>query len=209
MRSDQAPSGAATVAEPASTVPAIHGGGPAFGLGPRRAEFLTAAALVAAVLVVAFVGVLLNHDSGSAATHRLVGARGSATTRPVGQAPASAAAHGSAVTHGFTVARSARYGGLPSWLPKAKIPVGRVLQATSAHPALAIQGDVVSVHFASGRVLATAVGPTLPRRRGVSRCLRRPRARSSSPSPRRPAPSRSARPDSYSSTNCITSTTLG
>jgi hypothetical protein len=150
------------VAEPPSTVPTTHGGGRAFGLGPRRAVFIAAVVLVSAVLVIAFVGVLLNHNSGSAATHRLVAAHGSAAARPVSHAPLSAATRASAVTHGSTVARSAKYGGLPSWLPKAKIPVGRVLQASSAHPTLAIQGDTVSVHLARGRVLATAVGPTVP-----------------------------------------------
>ena len=55
-----------------------------------------------------------------------------------------------------------KYGGLPSWLPKAKVPVNRIVEASAAHPALAIQGDTVSVNLASGRVLATAVGPTVP-----------------------------------------------
>jgi len=40
--------------------------------------------------------------------------------------------------------------------------VNQVVQASAAHPALAIQGDSVSVDLASGRVLATAVGPTVP-----------------------------------------------
>jgi hypothetical protein len=55
-----------------------------------------------------------------------------------------------------------RYGGLPSWLPKAKIPVGRRVTASAAHPWLAVQGDTVSVDLARGRVLATAVGPVVP-----------------------------------------------
>jgi hypothetical protein len=56
----------------------------------------------------------------------------------------------------------ARYGGLPSWLPKATVPVGRTVKASAAHPALAIQGDTVAVELAHGRALATAVGPTVP-----------------------------------------------
>jgi len=56
----------------------------------------------------------------------------------------------------------AKYGGLPSWLPKATVPVDRVVQASSAHPALAIQGNTVSVELAGARVLATAVGPSVP-----------------------------------------------
>lgn len=55
-----------------------------------------------------------------------------------------------------------RYGGIPRWLPKAKVPVGRTLVATPAQPALGIEGDTVSVRLARGRVLATAVGPQIP-----------------------------------------------
>ncbi|MGO9248723.1 MAG: hypothetical protein ACLQQB_08665 [Solirubrobacteraceae bacterium] len=41
--------------------------------------------------------------------------------------------------------------------------MNRVVQASRAHPALAIQGDSVSVDLAHGRrVLATAVGPETP-----------------------------------------------
>jgi hypothetical protein len=55
------------------------------------------------------------------------------------------------------------YGALPSWLPKAKIPVDRIVQASAEHPQLAvIEGNTVSVHLPHGRVLATAVGPTVP-----------------------------------------------
>jgi hypothetical protein len=54
------------------------------------------------------------------------------------------------------------YGQIPSWLPKAKVPVGRVVVASAAHPRLAIQGDTVSAELAQGRVLVTAVGPSVP-----------------------------------------------
>jgi len=57
---------------------------------------------------------------------------------------------------------AARYGGLPSWLPKATVPVGRVATASESHPWLAIEGDTVSVRLPHGRVLATAVGPQVP-----------------------------------------------
>lgn len=57
---------------------------------------------------------------------------------------------------------AAKYGGLPSWLPKAKVRVGRVLQASAALPALSIEGEEVSVSLMGGRVLATAVGPEVP-----------------------------------------------
>ena len=54
------------------------------------------------------------------------------------------------------------YGGLPSWLPKAKVAVGRLVHASAAHPWLAIEGDTVSVALAHGAVKAIAVGPTVP-----------------------------------------------
>jgi len=57
---------------------------------------------------------------------------------------------------------AARYGGIPSWLPRPKVHVGRTVQASAAHPWLAIEGDTVAVHLARGRVLATAVGPAVP-----------------------------------------------
>ena len=55
-----------------------------------------------------------------------------------------------------------RYGQLPSWLPRAKVPVGRLVTATPAEPRLAVQGDTVAVHLPRGSVLATLVGPVVP-----------------------------------------------
>jgi len=55
-----------------------------------------------------------------------------------------------------------RYGGLPSWLPKAKVPVGRVLRASAAHPQLGIEGDTMVVQIGNAEVTATAVGPQVP-----------------------------------------------
>jgi hypothetical protein len=63
---------------------------------------------------------------------------------------------------GDQASAAARYGQLPGWLPKAKVSTGRVLQASSQHPRLAIQGDTLSVHLRGGAVLATAVGPAVP-----------------------------------------------
>jgi len=57
---------------------------------------------------------------------------------------------------------AATYGGLPTWLPKAKIPVGRVVQASAKRPWLAIEGDTISVQLAHGKTLVTAVGPEVP-----------------------------------------------
>jgi hypothetical protein len=81
-------------------------------------------------------------------------ARSSPPSRPAPSAasllaPSAAAAH-------------ERYGGLPSWLPKPKVTVGRVVHASAAHPWLAIEGDTVAVTLRRGQVLATAVGPVVP-----------------------------------------------
>jgi hypothetical protein len=59
-------------------------------------------------------------------------------------------------------APSPRYGGIPSWIPKAKIPVGRVAHASARHPWLAIEGDTVQVTLAGGSAELTAVGPQVP-----------------------------------------------
>jgi hypothetical protein len=57
---------------------------------------------------------------------------------------------------------AAKYGQRPSWLPTAKIPVGRLVTASAARPWLAVEGDTVAVHLAHGRVHAMTVGPTVP-----------------------------------------------
>lgn len=54
------------------------------------------------------------------------------------------------------------YGGLPSWLPKATVPVGRVLPASAARPQLGIEGDTMDVHVGRAVVTVTAVGPQVP-----------------------------------------------
>ena len=58
--------------------------------------------------------------------------------------------------------KASTYGQIPSWLPTPKVPVGRLVQASAAHPWLAIEGDTVSVHLSHGRLLAKAVGPAVP-----------------------------------------------
>jgi hypothetical protein len=132
MGSGQRPLVAVPTAESPRTASASHGGGRAFGLGPHRAA-RGAGAVLALVLLAVSVGVLLSRHSGSPAPH------GSSSARS-----------------------SARYGGIPSWLPKATVPVNRVVRASRAHSVLAVQGATVSVDLAHGRVLATAVGPTVP-----------------------------------------------
>ena len=58
--------------------------------------------------------------------------------------------------------REAHYGGIPSWLPHAKVRAERTLVANPSHPVLAIQGNSVSIRLGGARVLATAVGPSVP-----------------------------------------------
>jgi hypothetical protein len=55
------------------------------------------------------------------------------------------------------------YGQIPSWLPKAKLAVNRVVTASAAHPWLAVEGDTVSARLAGGHTLVAAVGPVVPR----------------------------------------------
>jgi hypothetical protein len=70
---------------------------------------------------------------------------------------------GSATSSPTRQASSASYGGLPSWLPRAKDPVGRIVKASATHPLLqGIEGETVAVRLARGSVEATAVGPAFP-----------------------------------------------
>ena len=62
---------------------------------------------------------------------------------------------------GRPVPRSGKYGGTPGWLQHATAAVGRTLAASSAHPALAIVGDPVSVDLTGGRMLARVGGPSI------------------------------------------------
>ena len=103
-----------------------------FGPGSRR----TLAITVAAVAILA-AGVILY------------------LSRPSGSPSAALFAPSRATAH-------ERYGGLPSWLPKARVAVGRVVHASAAHPWLAIEGDTVAVALAHGAVKAITIGPNVP-----------------------------------------------
>jgi hypothetical protein len=112
-------------------------GGRAAGLGPRGiARGAARGALVALAVAVVVVALAMSLSSGAL------------------RAGSTAA--------GAQRSSGARYGGLPSWLPKPKVRVNRLLTATPAHPALSIQGDTVAVDLPRGHVLATAVGPEVP-----------------------------------------------
>jgi hypothetical protein len=133
-----------------ATGPTISGtGGRASALGPRRALFAAiVAALLVATLIVSLSGVL-----GSGGT---TGARQSSAAR----SPAAVNAPSNASVTSSSV--SAKYGGLPRWLPKPKVRVRRSLTATPVHPVLSIQGETVAVDLPGGHVLATVVGPEVP-----------------------------------------------
>lgn len=137
---------------PATEPTASRVGGRASRLGPRRGVLAAGAGVLLALVLAVLGGVL---SSGGAA---------SGTRRPsISDAPArnDDRSSSSATTASHTRS-SAKYGGLPSWLPKPKTHVNRLLTASAAHPVLSIQGVTVAVDLSGGRVLATAAGPEVP-----------------------------------------------
>jgi hypothetical protein len=111
--------------------------------------------LVGGLVVVSMLIVGLKLALGAHIGHgRPAGARGE-PARPA--RPSTGLARPTAQT-----ASKAKYGGLPSWLPKATVPVGRVVHASAGHPVLGIEGDTVAVALGHGRALVTAVGPEVP-----------------------------------------------
>lgn len=77
-----------------------------------------------------------------------------------------AAAVVGAVIHRVGASRSTAphysYGGLPNWLPSTSLSTNRVLEASVAHPQMAIEGDVVKFQIASAQSTVVLVGPTVP-----------------------------------------------
>ena len=112
----------------------------------RRWRIVTAAA----VMIVAAAVALIVSSGKSGAPSR-------PNDRPVVHRAA-----GTAIGTPSAQASKAKYGGVPSWLPKATVRVGRVVTATPAHPRLAIEGDTVAVRLPGGRAMVTAVGPQVP-----------------------------------------------
>ncbi|MGO9957151.1 MAG: alkaline phosphatase family protein [Solirubrobacteraceae bacterium] len=62
-----------------------------------------------------------------------------------------------------TPQQTARYGAIPSWLTTTTAAVEQTVRASDTHPALAIQGATVSIRLRRARLLATTVGPSVPR----------------------------------------------
>lgn len=56
----------------------------------------------------------------------------------------------------------ATYGAPPAYLPKARLPVHRVLTATAGRPVLVVEGDTVALATPGARARATLVGPVVP-----------------------------------------------
>jgi hypothetical protein len=87
---------------------------------------------------------------------------GFATLRPHAESPSAAGAQAQ-TPHTGLAPQDATYGSLPSWLPHSITPVGRVVQASAAHPWIGIGGDTIVVHIAGQSVDASMVGPQVPR----------------------------------------------
>jgi hypothetical protein len=56
--------------------------------------------------------------------------------------------------------RTAGYGRLPDWLPRADWPIG-VVAASLGHPGLAVEGEPIVVHLPAGEVQITVAGPAV------------------------------------------------
>jgi hypothetical protein len=126
-------------------------------LGPGFRRLLPPAVAILAVAgVAAIVLALAAGGSGKRSATISVPVRDPAQAQAVHQRVIAALHH--------LADKNVRYGGIPSFLPKATIPVNRVVSATATHPALAIQGDAVALRLARGHALATAVGPDIPDR---------------------------------------------
>jgi hypothetical protein len=52
--------------------------------------------------------------------------------------------------------------GVPSWIPKSTVAVGRIVTASAAHPAVAVEGDTVAVQVPGAAARVTVVGPQVP-----------------------------------------------
>jgi hypothetical protein len=138
---------------PATEPAASRVGGRASRLGPRRGVLAAGAGVLLALVLLAVLGGVLSSGGTASGTRRpsIHDAAARNDDRP--SSSATTASH---------TRPSAKYGGLPSWLPKPKIRVNRLLSASAAHPVLSIQGVTVAVDLSGGRVLATAAGPEVP-----------------------------------------------
>jgi hypothetical protein len=131
----------------------------------RGVSAIRAALVGAGVIVVAIAALLVTRHAASdtSPTSRppaVAATRGQAA--PAGAADRAGARAGGSARRPEATRASARYGSLPSWLPKVSAPVNRPIPASPRHPVLVIQGDSVAVRLSRGRAVVTAVGPRVP-----------------------------------------------
>lgn len=134
----------------------------AFGPGSRR----VIVAVLALALLTAIVVAVASADRGSTAAASAAASPAKLGGKASADKPAGAPGAIHKRTTGAPAHNSAKYGGFPSWLPRPKVRVGRLVTASAAHPWLAIEGDTVRVVLASSRALVTAVGPNVPEEGG-------------------------------------------
>ena len=126
--------------------------------GPGSRAIRTGFAATLAALVVAIVAITtLGGGSNGHPRHSRTASRPETAVRAPSQGAKSVSQNQHPVkTSGNT------YGYIPAWLGTPKVPVGRVVTATTTHPWLAVQGDTVRVELPKARLLATVVGPAVP-----------------------------------------------
>jgi hypothetical protein len=126
--------------------------------GPGSRAIRAGFSVTLAALVVAIVAIIaLGGGSNGHPRHSRAASRPETTVLASSQGAQSVSQNGRPVkTSGNT------YGYIPSWLGSPKVPVGRVVTATTTHPWLAVQGDTVRVQLPKARLLATVVGPAVP-----------------------------------------------
>lgn len=128
----------------------------ATGPGSRAIRVGFAATLAALVVAIAAITTFGGGSNGHPHHSR-------AASRPETAVPASSQSAQSVSQIERPVKTSGKtYGYIPAWLGTPKVPVGRVVTATTTHPWLAVQGDTVRVQLPKARLLATVVGPAVP-----------------------------------------------
>jgi len=122
----------------------------------------TVAAALSGAATAVVLALALSACGGAGDGHRPSSSAGAGTGVHAGGVPAADAADRSPAHAPATAGSSAKYGGLPSWLPKPRVHINRLLAASVGHPALSIQGETIAVDLPGGHVLATAAGPEVP-----------------------------------------------
>jgi hypothetical protein len=157
---------------------AAGGGGPAAGGGaPKRRRPGPRFGLAALVLVA--VGLCLaaiaGAFSGGPSSSGAAIARTGSGDVPTGSTAKRASALALQVTDprganhravGTADASKLKYGGLPSWLPKAKKQIVGIPSARPGHPVLQVEGEPIALSGPGWSMVANAVGPSEPATEG-------------------------------------------